>query len=291
MVADILRFNRDAPRATQNGSSQDTLGDYLHGADYSRSFIDHYLIPMGSAIWSVPRAQVFDMPAAFFVRFFENHGMLQVSGRPEWRVVQGGSGRYVEALIRPFADRIFVDNPVRHVARHPDHVTIDGHSFDHVILACHSDQALAMLADPSRVEREILGAFPYQPNDVVLHTDTTLLPERRRAWAAWNYRIGGADDSPAIVTYNMNMLQSLDAPQTFCVTLNSTESVDSNRVLHRVRYHHPIYSDAGFRAQRRHAEISGTNRTHYCGAYWGNGFHEDGVRSALTACRDLEVRL
>ncbi len=291
MLADILRFNREAPLAMRNGASSATLGEYLDQARYSRSFIDHYLVPMGSALWSVPRGKVFDMPGAFFVRFFENHGMLQVNGRPEWRVVRGGSARYVEALTASFRHRVVLNHPVRAVARHRDHVTVDRRTFDHVILACHSDQALAMLADPTPAEREILGALPYQPNDVVLHTDTAVLPTRRRAWAAWNYRIRGREESPAVVTYNMNMLQSLDATQTFCVTLNSSDEVDPNRVLSRVRYHHPIFSDAGFRAQGRHAEISGTNRTHYCGAYWGYGFHEDGVRSAVGVCRQFGARL
>ena len=236
-----------------------------------------------------PQERVLDMPLAFLVRFLENHGMLRVTGRPEWRVIQGGSARYVDALTRPFASRIRLAARVRRVRRTAGAVVIDGEQFDEVVLACHADQALALLEDPTPLEHELLSAFPYQANEVVLHTDPTILPRRRRLWAAWNYHLDREPGAPAAVTYNMNILQTLAAPETFCVTLNRTARIAPERMLRRFTYHHPVFTMAGVSAQTRHAEISGRNHTHYCGAYWGNGFHEDGVTSALRACRALGV--
>jgi len=288
MLGEILRFNREAPGLTRADSSA-VLGDLLDRGGYSRAFREWYLLPVGSAIWSIPAATVLDMPAAFFVEFFRNHGLLTVDDRPQWRVVRGGSARYVEALAAPLQDRIRLGHPVRRVARLDDGVEVDGEPFDRVVLACHSDQALAMLADPAPAEREILGALPYQANDAVLHTDTSMLPRARAAWGAWNYRVHDDPGAPAVVTYGMNLLQSLDAPETFCVTLNGTESIDPARILGRVTYHHPVATAAGVAARARRAEVSGPNRTHYCGAYWGNGFHEDGVVSALAVVREVEA--
>lgn len=287
MLADVLRFNRAAPRIVRGGDGALTLGALVAGGWYSASFRDWYLVPMGSAIWSLPPARVLEMPARFFVDFFDNHGMLTVDGRPVWRTVEGGSSRYVEALTAPLRRHIRTRHRVRRVERFPDHVEVDGERFDRVVLACHSDQALAVLADPSRAEREVLGAMPYQSNDVVLHTDTSLLPRRRAAWGAWNYRVTGEPDAPAVVTYNMNMLQSLDAPDTFCVTLNAADAIDPARVIGRVTYHHPVVTLSGVAARARRSDVSGRDRTHYCGAYWGNGFHEDGVVSALDVVREI----
>ena len=294
MLNDILRFNREAADAVRNGAADLTLGEYVDAAGYSPRLSEHYLVPMGSALWSIPRRQVLQMPAAFFVRFFENHGMLTVDDRPEWRVVTGGSRRYVDALVAPFRHRIRTGTAVERVERHANGVRVDGEDFDHVVLACHSDQALALLADPTPAEEEILGALPYQANDVVLHTDVSVLPKARRAWGSWNYHVRGGADDPATVTYNMNMLQSLPGPTTYCVTLNGTEGIDPRRILHRTRYHHPVYTTRGFQAQQRHHEISGGlaasgGRTHFCGAYWGYGFHEDGVRSAVRVAAELGV--
>jgi len=287
LLADVLRFNREAARLARRGGPGLTLGALLAEGGYSDPFRDWYLVPMGSAIWSLPPARVLDMPARFFIDFFDNHGMLTVDDRPLWRVVQGGSSRYVDALVAPFRNRIRLRHRVGRIARFHDHVAVDGERFDRVVLACHSDQALALLADPSRAEREVLGALPYQPNDVVLHTDTSLLPRRRAAWGAWNYRVTGAPGAPAVVTYNMNLLQSIDAPETFCVTLNAADAINPARVIGRVTYHHPIVTAAGVAARARRDEVSGPNRTHYCGAYWGNGFHEDGVVSALAVVGEL----
>ena len=291
MLRDILRFNREAPRVVADPSQTSTLGDLLDSGNYSAQFIEHYLVPMGSAIWSVPASRVLEMPTDFFVRFFDNHGMLTVNDRPDWRVVRGGSRSYVAKLINPFEDRIRLNSPVRQISRKDEHVEVNGENFDHVILACHSDQALALLGDPSSAEQDILGALPYQENEVVLHTDSSLLPRARGAWAAWNYLMPEDPDATVKLTYDMNLLQSLDAPQTFCVSLNATELIDPSKVLFSTRYHHPVYTVPGIEAQQRHDEISGTNRTHFCGAYWGNGFHEDGVNSALAVGKAFGVTL
>ncbi len=290
MIRDILRFNRMAPRAVADGARGMTLGEYLREGRYSAGLRDHYLIPMGSALWSLPRRSVLDIPAEFFVRFFQNHGMLTVDDRPEWRVVAGGSSNYLDALVRRFRDRIRTSHPVRAVHREAERVLVDGEPFDHVVMACHSDQALRLLGDPTPEERRVLGALPFQRNDVVLHWDTTVLPKRKAAWGSWNYHIRGDEAAPVTVTYNMNMLQTLPAKRTFCVTLNPGP-IDPRAVLHRTQYDHPVITLAGVQAQRRHAEISGVNRTHYCGAYWGFGFHEDGVRSAVRVARRFGAEL
>ena len=286
MLRDILRFNREAPELLRSAADL-SLGAYLGEKRYSRAFIDDYLVPMGAAIWSTDPARMFGFPARFFVRFLHNHGMLSVNERPQWRAIRGGSARYVEKLVAPFRDRIRLNAPVRQVRRLPDSVIVNGERFDHVFFACHADQALAALADPSALEREVLGAMPYQENEAVLHTDVSLLPRAKRAWAAWNYHVPAEPAARVAITYNMNILQTLDAPETFCVTLNHTADIDPRRVLKRMTYHHPLYTRAGVTAQQRQRELNG-GRTWFCGAYWRYGFHEDGVVSALAALEHFE---
>jgi predicted NAD/FAD-binding protein len=287
MVRDILRFNREAPRLLDEPGGELPLREFLARGRYGRAFISHYVVPMGAAIWSTDPDLMMQFPARFFVRFLHNHGMLTVNDRPTWRTVSGGSARYVDKLTAPFRDRIHLGTPVEQVRRVPGGVLVKprGHEalrFDAVFLACHSDQALAMLADPSDAEREVLGAIPYQRNEAVLHTDARLMPRRPLAWAAWNYHVrpGGG---PVALTYNMNILQRLAAPVPLLVTLNHTEAIDPARVIRRVTYHHPLYTPESPAAQARHREIDGTRATYYCGAWLGNGFHEDGVVSALAA--------
>jgi len=291
MLRDILRFNREAGAAVRNGAAELSLGEYVSRAGFSEAVTEHYLLPMGSALWSIPRGRVLEMPAEFFVRFFESRGMLSVNGQPEWRVIAGGAASYVEALVAPFRDRIRVSTPVRRVERRHAHVVVDDENFDHVIFACHADQVLRILSDATPRERDILGAMRFQPNDVVLHTDTSVLPKSRRAWASWNYHIHGDAEAPATVTYNMNRLQTLEADVTYCVTLNATDTIDPRAVLHRTSFSHPVYDSSSMGAQKRHAEISGVDRTHFCGAYWGFGFHEDGVRSAVTVAKHFGAAL
>jgi predicted NAD/FAD-binding protein len=292
MLRDILRFNREAPTLLQSRNTNLTLGSYLTEHCYSQEFIEQYLIPMSASIWSADPRQMFAVPACFLVQFFHNHGMLSVNDRPQWRVIVGGSQEYVKRLTQRFHDRIRLRCPAQQVTRYPTCVSIKsaGHEaerFDHVVIATHSDQALAILTDPSPVEREILSALPYQTNETVLHTDESLLPRARRAWASWNYHRLQGEQSQVAITYNMNMLQSLRAPQTFCVTLNRTAAIDPAKIIQKMTYHHPIYTEAGVSAQKRYAEINGINRTYFCGAYWGYGFHEDGVNSALAVCQYL----
>lgn len=288
MLTDILRFNRDAvPAAEESPGLQ--LGRYLEDGRYSRRFIDHYIVPMAAAIWSAPQRVILEFPMRFFVRFFRNHGMLSVNDRPVWRTIVGGSMTYARKLVEPFAGRVRLNAPVRRVARSADHVLVSSdlgsETFDHVVLACHSDEALALLADPTPQERELLGAIPYQENLAVLHTDTSLLPRRRLAWAGWNYHVPDSLEAPVAVTYDLTALQGLPTPTRFLVTLNRGDHIDPAKVIRRLVYHHPEFSARGVAAQARYGEISGKNRTHYAGAYWGNGFHEDGVNSALAACR------
>lgn len=290
MVGGILRFYREAGELLEGGDENLTLGEYLERNRYPRSFIEHHIMPMGAAIWSGTPEDIRAFPARYFVKFFANHGFLQVKNRPAWRVVQGGSHQYVRALIRPFGERIRLNTPVRRLHRTPAGVRLDlgagqSEDFDAVIIAAHSDQALGMLADASPAERQILGSIGYQANETVLHTDTSLLPSRRRAWASWNYYLPTAPQAGPTLTYNMNMLQSLQSPTTFCVSLNQGQSIAAASTIARMTYHHPRYTVAAVQAQSRRAEINGVNHTYYCGAYWGFGFHEDGVRSGLEVCR------
>ena len=288
MLRDVLRFNRQAlaDLDKQRIGSETTLGQYLHQQGYGQRFIHHYIVPMGSAIWSMPLADMLDFPLQFFVRFCRNHGLLSVSHRPQWRVIEGGSRSYLAPLCQPFAGRIRLNCPVQRVSRDEAGVDVSWtggqERFDKVVFACHSDQALALLAAPSGQESAILGAIRYASNEVVLHTDARLLPRRRRAWASWNYRLGNSAQAPAALTYNMNILQGIEAPVTFCVSLNQTALVDPAQILARFSYAHPQYSLAALAAQARQDELQGQQHSYYCGAYWANGFHEDGVVSALT---------
>jgi len=290
MLMDILRFNREAPALLDDPAGSVLLGDYLDANGYSREFIEHYIVPMGAAIWSATPEGMRGVPAAFFIRFFHNHGLLSVNDRPTWRVIKGGSRRYVEKLVAGHRKRIRLNAPVEWIRRQPEFIVkargAEPERFDRVFLACHSDQALRLLADPTPQEREVLGAIDYQPNEAVLHTDASLMPRRRRAWAAWNYHVPiGAEnpDGKVMLTYNMNILESLGAPVEFCVTLNNTESIDPERIIQTIQYTHPIFTERAIAAQQRHREINGARRTYFCGAYWRYGFHEDGVVSALTA--------
>ena len=263
-----------------------TLGDYLIENKYSDGFSMQYLVPMGAAIWSASLSSMKNFPVVFFIRFFHNHGLLSIFKRPQWYVICGGSKSYLEPLAAAFKDRIFLNCDISRIVRHEKGVTLmhsngDTSDYDQVVMACHSDQALAMLADPSREENSILGAIPYQNNDVVLHTDESILPKNPHTWSSWNYRLTGNERTLPVLTYNMNMLQSIHCNDTFCVTLNARESIKVESILGRYEYAHPQFSIASVKAQKRWSEINGVNNTWFCGAYWGSGFHEDGVVSAL----------
>ena len=297
MVRDIRRFYREAHRLLESEGAGPTLGNYLRDHDYSSMFIEDHLVPMASALWSSPSARIMDFPAKYLVRFMRNHRMLQVGGRPQWRTVTGGSSRYIEVMRRHWKVQSRPGTAVLRVVREDDRVrvaTADGEeSFDQVVLACHSDQALALLGDPSASEGDILGAMPYQDNDTVLHTDARLLPRNRKAWAAWNAYIPrylpANDRDACTVSYCMNILQSLDAPEPLIVTLNRSADIDPGKIIARMNYRHPVHTQASVDAQNRRAAINGQRRTWFVGAYWRYGFHEDGLRSAVSVAKALGV--
>jgi predicted NAD/FAD-binding protein len=296
MIRDILRFGREAPELLTRENDGTTLGEYVTRGGYSRQFIEQYLLPMGGAIWSAGTAAMREFPARYFVQFFKNHGMLSVDERPQWRVVHGGSWSYAKALVAPFRERIRLESPVERIARDLGGVTVVSKGvaerYDQVVIAAHGDQALRLLGDASPVERAVLSAFAYTPNQAVLHTDTRVMPLRRLAWAAWNYHLTGDESAPVPVTYDMNALQGLDAPERFLVTLNPPpRTIAEGRILRRIPYHHPHYTSAAVAAQHRWHEVNGVNRTWFCGAYWGYGFHEDGVVSALKVAERFGVGL
>tara|TARA_B100001250_G_C19763516_1_gene773601 strand:+ start:151 stop:1398 length:1248 start_codon:yes stop_codon:yes gene_type:complete len=290
MIYEMYHFGK---KADSHGCGLDvsmTLGDYLIDKNYSSEFINYFIIPMGAAIWSTPANRVLNMPAYFFIKFFYNHGMLEIKNRPNWWVVKNGSSEYIKKIILGFEDKIYLSTPVHKVSRVEDGVEIvlskneNTLKFDCVVFATHSDQALAILEDPSNAEKDILGSIPYQKNKVLLHTDSSVLPRRKLAWASWNYQLDSDPNAPVILTYNMNILQTIEANKTFCVTLNDIDSVNENKILKKITYHHPLFTVKAIEAQKRKSEISGINNTYYCGAYWRNGFHEDGVISALDVC-------
>lgn len=297
MISDLLRCNRELRRLLTREETGESLQDFLVRHAFSAAFVERLIVPQVSAVWSADPRQTFSMPARFIAEFFANHGMLGFRDRPRWSTVTGGSARYVEALTSPFRERIRLDTPVSSVTRLHDgvEIAVAGHDverYDHVILATHSDQALALLADPTPREAQMLGAIPYQQNEAVLHTDSTLLPRRHAARAAWNFHLLREPKPQSTVTYYMNHLQRLTADRDFCVTLNRTEAIDPEKIIRTISYSHPVYTPGGVAAQSQHAAISGlAGRTHYCGAYWGWGFHEDGVLSALRACAPFGVGL
>lgn len=294
MLKEIVQFNSACNQLYKdNCIPQDqTLGEYLQLHGYSEKFINFYILPMVSAIWSSPIGTAAAMPLVFFVRFFHNHGLLTVTGQPQWYTVKGGSNQYLQPLIENFKETIYTNCPVISVKRTTDSVVV--HStrfgeqiFDEVIFACHSDQALKLLADPSATEFDILAAIPYQSNQVTLHSDIRLLPKLRRSWSSWNYMLLNQGESKAALTYNMNILQKLNSATTFCVSVNAGNTIDAEKIYGQYQYSHPIFTHDSVTAQARWSEISGINHTHFCGAYWRNGFHEDGVVSAVRVAEML----
>lgn len=289
MLRDILRFNREALDLLESPDEAITVGQYVDSQKYSPEFVGQYLVPMGAAIWSCPPGVFRRFPIRFIVEFYHHHGLLSLRNRPQWYVIQGGSRCYVDALTAEFRERIQLNCPVSSVTRHAEFVEVRTDSgperFDQVIFACHSDQALDILTDKSRIEQEVLSEFPYEENSVVLHSDPSVLPRARKAWASWNYHLKEDETQAATVTYNMNILQSLKSKHVFNVTLNEIDQIDPKRIIQTMTYHHPIYTINRAAAQARHGELIQQNRTSFCGAYWGNGFHEDGVNSALAVCK------
>ena len=298
MLRSILRFNSEAEHHLDNLEEFVTLGDYLSLYNYPEEFINDFIIPMGAAIWSTKPVNMMKMPAIFFIQFFRNHGLLAVKNRPNWWVIKGGSKCYVEKMTISFNDKIRIATPVKKVKRNESSIEIiygktahESETFDAVIFATHSDQALSLLEKPSVQEVKILEALQYQKNEALLHLDESILPKRKLAWASWNYLLDQNPEEPVALTYNMNILQSLNSDHTFCVTLNNHDAIDPSKVIKKIIYHHPLYTVDAIKAQNRKHEISGQKNTYYCGAYWYNGFHEDGVVSALDVCEHFGEKL
>ena len=291
MIRDIRRFFAEATFDISSTASSLTVGEYLVEKNYSDEFTRQYLVPMVAAIWSAEPKTVLQMPVVFLVRFFDNHGLLQFTDRPVWRVIEGGSREYVSKLVAGHKDRIRLNSAVTAIRRLPNGVEVQtrkgAERFDTVFIACHSDQALRLLSDPTPVEKDVLGAIEFQPNEAVLHTDTRVLPRRRRAWSAWNYHVPASVSDTVSVSYNMNILQGLETRETYCVTLNDDSRIDESKIIRRIQYHHPVYTLETVAAQARQPELN-CARTFFCGAYWRNGFHEDGVVSAMNAVAQFE---
>ena len=292
MIKDILRFNSVAKSKLDGLDESMTIKEFLKQNKFSKYFEENYIIPMGAAIWSTAAEKTIEMPAVFYIRFFQNHGLLQINNRPQWRVIKNGSKSYIEKIKVGFEKQIKLSTPVKKIIRYKDKVEIffgkngeHSNKFDKVIIATHSDQALQMLEEPSAKEKEILGSLPYQENEALLHTDESILPRKKQTWSSWNYLLNEDSKGPVALTYSMNILQSLTARTQFLVTLNSSENIDSNKILKKLIYQHPLFTVEGVRLQKEKHLINGKKNTFYCGAYWGNGFHEDGVVSALDVCK------
>lgn len=293
MLGDIVRFNKEAAADLELGKlvHDESLGQYLQRKHYSPAFIERYLIPMGSAIWSATQGAMLEFPLEFFIRFFKNHGLLNLVNRPQWRVIKGGSHSYLEPLSAGFKHKIKLNHRIEKIVRSESNIQVTANgvseNFDQIIFACHSDQALALLTDASADEKRILGAIKYQTNSVVLHTDTRLLPRKKSTWSSWNYLLQVDNGRPPVLTYSMNILQNIQCDTEFCVTLNAEDKIDPEKVLGKYTYAHPVFSQEAINAQQLWPSINGTNRTWFCGAYWFNGFHEDGVNSALRVVNAL----
>lgn len=298
LVKEILRFNKlcKSIYTSQNYQSGLTLGQFLTENNFSDYFAEHYILPMGAAIWSSSLAQMEDFEFRFFVQFFHNHGLLNIADRPQWYVIPNGSRSYLAPLCEPFKNQITLEANISSITRQNHKVQVhfndaDSQEFDEIVIACHSDEALALLGDQSASESAVLSAMPYSKNSVILHTDKRLLPKREKAWASWNYQLSEDRNKAASVTYNMNILQGIQSKHTFCVTLNQKDDIDPKSILREFTYHHPIFSAESIKAQKERELICGVNHTHFAGAYWHNGFHEDGVRSAVEVAKRFDCVL
>jgi len=293
MIYQILRFNKISKNEYNNIDENVTLNDYLLKFSFSEKFVNHYIIPMGAAIWSTSPKKMLNMPAKFFIRFFQNHGLLKVINRPQWWVIKNGSKQYVKKIIKPFENNIVLNCKINSISRSNEKVTIKFDKsekiFDAVVIATHSDQALELLSDSTDAENQILGSIKYQKNSAIIHTDKSILPKRKIAWSSWNYLLNESSDNLVTLTYNMNILQTLKSKKVYCVTLNNTTSIDESKIIKKIIYHHPLFDLESVKAQNQKNKICGSNNTYFCGAYWGYGFHEDGVNSALDVCKKFGI--
>ncbi len=297
LIRDILYFNKAAKKAIEEGVAENiTLDTFVNQQSLSDIFKNNYLLPMAAAIWSCSMEQASEFPLQFFLKFFLNHGLLDIKNRPQWYAVKGGSKAYIDPMISGFKDQIRLSTPVNSVVRDDSWIEVNHatgkETFDQLVFACHSDQALDLLKNASIEEKAILGELLYQQNDVILHSDASLMPKNSLSWASWNFLAGEQEhNDPTLVTYCMNILQGIASDQPFLVSLNARHKIDPEKIIGEYDYTHPVYSVAGMKAQSRRNEISGVGRIHYCGAYWYNGFHEDGVRSALDIGEKFGVSL
>ncbi len=294
MLRSIIRFNKNSVKDLETMNESTLLIDYLKSKNYSDYFINYYIIPMAASIWSTSPNFILEMPAIFFIRFFDNHGLLKITNRPQWWVIKNGSKQYVKKILDDFNGTIHLNTTINELKRKSNKVYIkinnDTKIFDAVVLATHSDQSLSIIKDLSGNEKNILGKIKYQKNTALIHTDTSILPKRKKAWSSWNYLLD-KNDNKVILTYNMNILQSLKSKKTYCVTLNNTDMINENKIIKKITYHHPLFTKESVYAQSQKNLICGVNNTYFCGAYWGNGFHEDGVNSALDVCKKFGIDL
>ena len=295
MIYHILKFNYQSKRDIKKISTNITLKQYLDSSSYSKEFIDKYIIPMGAAIWSTSPELMLQVPAVFFIRFFKNHGLLDITNRPQWWVVKNGSNQYVKEIVKPFKENIKLNTKISSIKRKNNGVEVsyddNKEFFDSVIIATHSDQALSLINDLTEKENDILSKIKYKKNTALLHTDTSILPNRKIAWSSWNYLINRNQEKIVTLTYNMNILQTLKSNKTYCVTINDSTNINRSKILKEINYSHPLFTIDSVDAQKRKDEICGKNNTYFCGAYWGYGFHEDGVNSALDVCKKFGLSL
>ena len=294
MTFDIIRFNKIANNDYDKKINL-SLKEYLNKHSFSKSFTKNYIVPMGAAIWSTSPKLMLDMPAHFFIRFFKNHGLLKITGRPQWWVVKNGSNQYVKEIIKPFINHIYLNSKIDTISRKDGKVYIGIKDkikeYDSIVISTHSNQALNLLSDPTTDEKNILGNIKYQKNTALIHTDISILPKRKLAWSSWNYLINQDSDQLVTLTYNMNILQNLKSVKTYCVTINNTKKLNPDKIIKEIIYHHPLFTESSVKAQKQKAIICGSNNTYYTGAYWGYGFHEDGVNSALDVCSKFGIKL
>jgi predicted NAD/FAD-binding protein len=293
MMKDLIRFYRSAPRDRGNIGRELTLGSYLKENNYGKPFVKNHLLPMVASIWSVPLKKAREFPFVYVVDFFENHGLLELFDRPRWRTIDGGSREYLRRFRESFDGRIRCDTPIERVDRDTNGVLVYTRSeelhFDAVVLAVHTDQALGLLADPSRTEKNALEAFPYETNQLVLHTDSSILPKDPKLWSSWNYHRFSDEPGAVSLTYDLSILQDLDFDEELCVTLNATEKIDPDTIIDTFEYDHPVYSREALDARDTLKETSGRQNLFYAGAWMGDGFHEDGARSAHRVAEELGV--
>ena len=294
MTFDIIRFNKIANNDHEKKINL-SLKEYLNKYSFSKSFAKNYILPMGAAIWSTSPKLMLDMPAYFFIRFFKNHGLLKIADRPQWWVIKNGSNQYVKEIIKPFINHIHLNSKIDTISRKGAKVYIGIKNkikeYDSVVISTHSNQALNLLSDPTTDEKNILGNIKYQKNTALIHTDVSILPKRKLAWSSWNYLINQDSNQLVTLTYNMNILQNLKSNKTYCVTINNTKKLNPDKIIKEIIYHHPLFTESSVKAQKQKAIICGCNNTYYTGAYWGYGFHEDGVNSALDVCSKFGIKL